>query len=80
MIFQGMTPCPRQPLARMNTCQDRSWFETTAVQIQCGHSDEENEVSEEILVSLKANLKYKTRYSVLLQTQNSDFSTDLRCP
>ena len=51
MIFQGMTPCPRQPLARKNICKDRSWFETTAVQIQRGHSDEENEVSEEILAS-----------------------------
>ena len=80
MIFQGMAPCLRQPLARMNIGQNRSWFENTAVQIRRGHSDEKNEVSEEIFDASRAFVKSAVRSGIILQTHFFGFWTDLGRP
>ena len=64
----------------MKTCADRSGLESPGVQIQKFHSDEENEVSEEIFDASRAFVKSASRSGIILQTHFFGFWTDLGRP
>ena len=64
----------------MKTCADRSRLESPGVQIRRCHSDEENEVSEEIFDASRAANMFKIRSGLILQTHFFGFWTDLGRP